>query len=528
MILDDRYELSKELGRGSTGTVWEAWDRHAEAVVAVKVWSPHVLQSPQARRRFLREAEAMRVLSHRHLVQVIAHATTADGGAYLVMERLVGTTFAARLRDDGPLPQLRAIKIASEILEAVAAAHRLNVVHRDLKPGNVMLVEHAGDPDFVKVCDFGLAKAIDPESESEPGRESPLAHHSIATEQGAICGTPEYMAPEQARGEPVDARADLYAVAVMLYHAVVGQLPFSGRSALAVVSQHLSAPPPRPSAVRPDLGIFPALESLILRGLAKHRTERPSSAEVFRADLRQIERDIALGRTRAVLSSSSAPLDGDTLSLAPSSGERTAHPRARAVAALGFTAIALGVVSIAWWKNAGHTAGSPPSPSDWTATAATDRVKANAARVNATQTVTTSPANVAETRPLAPTDANAPNAPNLAKPAARAVEKAPNTAKRPPSGVLAASLPAPPKPAARPHSLLDDAESALRDGRISEACALGQTAAAGSPTSPSVWKFLGRCSMRLGDRQRAVGYYRRYLELAPESPDAVFIRKMIE
>src|SRR5262249_5519900 len=122
---------------------------------------------------------------------------------------------------------------------------------------------------------------------------------SLSTQDGDICGTPEYIAPEQARGEPLDRRADLYSIAVILYHAVVGRPPFSGGSPLATVSLHLSPPPPPPGEVRPDLAISPPLERLLLRGLAKDRADRPSSAEVFRADLLQIDRDYARRDRRA-------------------------------------------------------------------------------------------------------------------------------------------------------------------------------------------------------------------------------------
>src|SRR5260370_26627186 len=165
------------------------------------------------------------------------------------MERLVGATLAARLRTDGPLPPARAIRIAGQLLDAVGAAHGLGIVQRDLKPNNVILVERDGDPDFVKVCDFGLAKAVDPDHLLDGDQGPPVDLGSLATEQGQVCGTPEYMAPEQARGEALDGRADLYAVGAMLFQMVVGQLPFAGRTPLARLSPHLGTPPPRPSAV---------------------------------------------------------------------------------------------------------------------------------------------------------------------------------------------------------------------------------------------------------------------------------------
>jgi serine/threonine-protein kinase len=311
--------------------------------VAVKVIRRDQIESPAAWKRFLREVESARALRHPHTVELLAHGRTQAGEAYLVMERLAGTTLAARLRADGPLPAARAIKIAGQLLDAVGAAHRLGIVHRDLKPNNVLLIERDGDPDFVKVCDFGLAKAVDPghlDGEHVPAVEM----GSLATEQGQVCGTPEYMAPEQARGEALDGRADLYAVGAILFQMVVGQLPFQGRTALAVIRMHLSTPAPRPSAVRRDLEIFPALENLILRALAKDKSERPSSAAVFRADLFQIERDISRQRRKRAASGGG---DRDTLSGAPAPPDTLRTGRTSRWALVAALATVVGGVVIA-------------------------------------------------------------------------------------------------------------------------------------------------------------------------------------
>jgi serine/threonine-protein kinase len=292
-LLDQNYELITELGRGATGTVWEARSRATSEIVAIKILHSHLLESATARKRFQREVESASNLHHPHCIEVLGHGQTADNTSFLVMERLYGTTLESLLENSGPLRQERAIKIAAQILDAIGAAHRLGIVHRDLKPCNVMLIDRDSDSDFVKVCDFGLAKAIEADADSSSSAAGVVQNYiSSTTRPGEICGTPAYMAPEQACGEPIDARADLYAVGVMLFRAIVGQLPFSGRSILALLSMHLTVLPPNPSKLRPDLGIFPPLENLILRALAKDRAERPSSAEVFRADLLQIQRDL--------------------------------------------------------------------------------------------------------------------------------------------------------------------------------------------------------------------------------------------
>jgi serine/threonine protein kinase len=293
-VVGNRYRLESVLGKGATGTVWAAVDVTSGEPVAVKILHTRFPPGSPGRRRFEREVESASALRHPRSVVVHAHGQMDDGSDFLVMERLPARTLATLLRESGPLPPLRAIAIAEQILDALATAHSLNILHRDLKPGNVMLVAGSGsddEPDQLKVCDFGLAKRIEPDDDGS-SRKAGTADEAPTTGVGDLCGTPEYMAPEQARGDVLDGRADLYSVAVILFEAVVGRLPFTGRSALALVSKHLSEPPPRPSALRSDLSIPRPLENLILRGLAKHRSERPSSAEVFRADLLQLGRDI--------------------------------------------------------------------------------------------------------------------------------------------------------------------------------------------------------------------------------------------
>jgi eukaryotic-like serine/threonine-protein kinase len=513
-ILDDRYELSKEIGRGSTGTVWEACDRTTSEVVAVKVLEPHLLASKSARKRFLREVETARALRHPHVVEVRAHGETADGGGYLVMERLVGMTLAARLRETGPLPLPRVTKIMAQVLDAVLAAHRLGVVHRDLKPSNVMLIERDGDSDFVKVCDFGLAKAIERDS-YDPLEEGALAIDlaSVTTEHGHICGTPEYMSPEQARGEPIDERADVYAIAVMLFQAMVGRPPFSARSPLAVVSLHLTARPPRPSELRPDLEIFPPLESLILRGLAKDRAERPSSAAVFRADLLRIERDYARwAEKRGARPASSVPVVNDSPTLAPQTTSGLRRKRSFAFVALG--ALAASVASVAWWSDGESPARRQPlgrqafavvEPHVPTRALVTPEPRAPAPALPA---------------PVPPPSATIDAAPkeadgkHLSVPRSVAVRRAVASETKNTAGT--------------PRQPLADANEALAQGKLAEACALGEKASAMPGASPAVWKFLGQCYMRLGDREKAVAYYQRYLEVSPSGADAVFVREMIK
>src|SRR5262249_20890042 len=167
----------------------------------------------------------------------------------------------------GALHLPRALHIARQVAAALAHAHALGIVHRDLKPDNVFLISRGGDPDFVKVLDFGLAKILDDRTGNR---------HSTLSEAGTVFGTPEYMAPEQAEGKPLDARADLYSFGVVLYHMMTGQLPFQGANIASILSQHLTESPVSPSARRPDLSFPPGLVSLCLKCLEKEPDRRPA------------------------------------------------------------------------------------------------------------------------------------------------------------------------------------------------------------------------------------------------------------
>ncbi|HEY7376492.1 MAG TPA: protein kinase [Polyangia bacterium] len=493
-VVEDRYELQEQIGRGSTGTVWEARDRVSSRLVAVKVLDAGLLTSPAARRRFAREAEAASTLRHGHLVEILGHGYAADGRGYLVMERLIGTTLAHRLRDGGPLLQARAIKIVSEILQAVGAAHQVQIVHRDLKAGNVMLVDRDGDPDFVKVYDFGLAKAIQPDdADGDVPAALLTGHSSITTGHGDICGTPEYMAPEQARGEIVDARADLYAVGVILYCALVGHVPFRALSRLEILSMHLSAAPPRPSAVRPDLKIFPPLENLILRALAKDRADRPCSADVFRAELLQIGRDherrLKRSRGHAEGTADAATLAGEPRAPKTNVGRGVAL-------ALALVLVATVVSFAAQRGMSAAQRGAPPA----------DAVPAGGPRAE----------RAAAAAPIVPLEA-------ARRPAVRA--PAPPRARA--SARPSRKPPPPPTPRAD-EELLRLAGAQLQSGRVAESCGTAERALLEAPERADIWEFLGRCYMRAGEPERGRGCYRRSLALAPSAPNAPFIKLILE
>jgi tetratricopeptide (TPR) repeat protein len=261
--LSDRYRLVRVIGRGGMGVVYEARDERLDRLVAVKILSVPTIDD-RTRERFLREARAAAALNHPNVVAV-HDAGEASGWPYLVMELVPG-----RGLDEQPPENLEEVAIvATHVCNALEHAHERGLVHRDLKPGNVLIVRRAeGTDPIVKLTDMGIALA---------------RGTARVTRTGAITGTPAYMAPEQALGQLVDGRADLYSLGVMLYLWAAGRLPFDGEDALAVVSQHIHAPVVPPRTFRPDL---PAgLEPLILRLLSKNPEERPATAAEVREAL---------------------------------------------------------------------------------------------------------------------------------------------------------------------------------------------------------------------------------------------------
>jgi eukaryotic-like serine/threonine-protein kinase len=259
----DRYLLSAPLGRGAMGEVWDGYDERLDRRVAVKVvrrrYLPDGADYDRLVRRFLREARLSARLDHPG-VATVYDAGVQAGEAYLIMQLVIGQNLADLIAERGRLPVAWAAATGAQICSVLAAAHAASLVHRDLKPRNVMLCPDGA----VKVLDFGIAVVLDT---IEPTR---------LTTTGQILGTPAYMAPEQASGTPVGAPADLYALGCVLHELLAGDPPFVADSPLAVVGQHLYAEPPPLRGVRPE--VPPALEALVLRLLAKDPGGRPADA----------------------------------------------------------------------------------------------------------------------------------------------------------------------------------------------------------------------------------------------------------
>jgi formylglycine-generating enzyme required for sulfatase activity/predicted Ser/Thr protein kinase len=266
-----RYEILEKLGEGGMGVLYRARDTRLGRTVALKLLRPESHQDPERRERFFREARAASALNHPNIVTVYDVDTAPDGSDYIAMEHVEGRSLDRRLAE-GPLPVDEALRHAIEIAQALAAAHAAGIVHRDLKPANVMLTRSGQ----VKVLDFGLAKLVAP-AEGMSAESAETLTRDQATRTGVVLGTPAYMSPEQARGERVDARSDVFSFGTLLYEMLGGRRPFTGQSVADLLSSILRDDPPRLDALRPDLPRD--LVDVVARCLARDRDRRYASAE---------------------------------------------------------------------------------------------------------------------------------------------------------------------------------------------------------------------------------------------------------
>jgi len=268
-IIGQRYRIVSRIGVWGMGAVYRAEHTMMRRDLAVKVLLPELGGKDEFVRRFEREAESASRLAHPNIITVTDFGHTAQGRLFLVMEFLAGDALSLVIKQ-GPLPLPRALDVIRQMLRGLDHAHAAGIVHRDLKPDNIMLVEREGRRDVVKILDFGIAKVSEPVSGGE-----------ALTQAGVIFGTPEYLSPEQALGEAVDVRSDLYAAGVILYEMLAGRRPFESEDKVKIISMHLAHAPPRIRDVSPGVEIPVALEQVILQALEKSRENRFASATAF-------------------------------------------------------------------------------------------------------------------------------------------------------------------------------------------------------------------------------------------------------
>jgi len=262
-VLSDRYELSDQLGAGGMAEVFLGRDRVLGRTVAVKTLHRQYATDPSFIERFRREAQSAAALNHPHVVGVYDTGSD-DGTYYIVMEYVEGNTLRDQIRAEGPLLPERAAEIAAEVCEGLDYAHSRGIIHRDVKPANIMITPNGG----VKVADFGIARAVSGDT---------------VTQTAMVLGTAQYFSPEQAQSGPIDARSDIYSLGIVLYEMLTRQVPFTGSSPVAIAYKHVKEDPILPSRLNPD--VPPELEAIAMKALSKNPKNRYQSAEEMRQDL---------------------------------------------------------------------------------------------------------------------------------------------------------------------------------------------------------------------------------------------------
>ncbi|MET9530007.1 protein kinase [Streptomyces sp. NPDC006649] len=297
-VAGGRYQLRDLLGEGGMASVYLAYDQALDRQVAIKTLHTELGREQSFRERFRREAQAVAKLSHTNIVSVFDTGEDTLGDAlmpYIVMEYVEGQPLGSVLQADiaqyGAMPADKALKITADVLAALDTSHEMGLVHRDIKPGNVMMTKR----NVVKVMDFGIARAM------QSGVTS-------MTQTGMVVGTPQYLSPEQALGRGVDARSDLYSVGIMLFQLLTGRLPFDADSPLAIAYAHVQEEPVAPSSI--NRSVTPAVDALVARALKKNPNERFPSAESMRDECLRVMTSGHTGAAPMVVGGAPAPNSG--------------------------------------------------------------------------------------------------------------------------------------------------------------------------------------------------------------------------
>ncbi len=310
MVVSGRYKILRRIGEGGMGIVYEAEHVVIEKRVALKVLRDDFSRRPELVERFRQEARSASRIGHDHIVDISDFGETPSGANYFVMEMLNGEDLAMLLQRESMVDPEFAVHIVLQCCRGLGAAHAKGIIHRDMKPENIFLVEREGRKDFVKLVDFGIAKMSDAETSGAPGRK--------LTKTGMIFGTPEYMSPEQAAGKALDHRVDIYAMGIILYELLAGRVPFLGDTFMGVLTQHMFEAPRPLREINPNVHVPQALESVVLKALAKDPNQRYRSMH-----------EMAIAIQMAMGMEISAPSDTSGRFSASTTGAGGGHSRER-------------------------------------------------------------------------------------------------------------------------------------------------------------------------------------------------------
>jgi serine/threonine-protein kinase len=263
-VIGGRYEVICSIGRGGMSVVYKARNRAVGNIVAIKTLKQDLVSDEELFARFCQEAKAVQMLVHPNIITVHEFGVTMGGQPFIVMDYLEGKTLADVLEEEERISVKRMLKIFIQVCDALSHAHAHKIIHRDIKPGNIMLIDTANETDVVKVFDFGFAKLIPTHS----------MQAQALTQAGDVLGTPLYMSPEQSRGKALDTRSDIYSVGCVMYEALTGKAPIVGDTVLDIMQRHVNEVPATLETARPDLYIPEALTALLFKTLEKRPEDR--------------------------------------------------------------------------------------------------------------------------------------------------------------------------------------------------------------------------------------------------------------
>ena len=495
--INGKFKVEAQIGQGGMGKVYRARHLTLDRPVVLKMLHRIYSDDAQISQRFQREARAASRLNHPNSIAVLDFGAAEDGTLFMAMEFLAGRDLSRVISEDWPISEARIIRIGAQILSALAEAHAQGIIHRDLKPENVMVEARRDEPDFVKVLDFGIAKIT-------AGADEPKL-----TAVGLVCGTPEYMSPEQARGAELDARSDLYSVGVILYQLATGDLPFQSDTPVGFLTKHLAEIPVAPRVRRPDLSV--PLDALIRKTMEKEAGRRYPDAVAMREALLACAgavtgtpppRGPPPGGTLAIDISEFEPLEAARVPpLAPTLPPMPAAASSSSMAPLilGGLAAAAVIGAVLYFM-----VGRPPP----------------------TAAPTPAPIQVATQPPPAPPPPAPPSVTTLPP-------TPPTSATTTAAPVEQRAAPRPPPPPAKgpgrraqAHELVKKGDGLRASGDVDGAIKAYLAAEAAEPSLPALQKKLAVCYQQQGETAAAKARYQRYL--ATDPPDAAKVRLILE